>query len=75
MTMGLAALEEIVMGRGTSKRLPSHTVCVLQSTAPITHLEPGAQTAGGEEVEPLAQPRLWAAGEDKPPAQTHPPCL
>ena len=48
MRMGLVALEEIVWAAG-----PGSGFCVLESTAPITRLEPGAQTAGGE-VEPLA---------------------
>lgn len=43
MTMGAVALEEVVMGSGTRQRLP----CAEVNSPPITHLEPGAQTARG----------------------------
>lgn len=70
MTMAPVALEEIVnrqQDRGT-------TVVCRSQTAPITHLEPAAQTARGD-VEPLVLRLATGCRDGGAPAQTEQPEL
>lgn len=69
MTMALLALEEII-NRQQEKRT---TVLCWSQTAPITHLEPGAQTPRGE-VEPLVLRPATGCGDRDAPAGA-PVCL
>lgn len=60
MTIGLVALEEIVMGSRTRQRLPCAGV-----NSP--NHPPGTWSPDSRgEVEPLAWPRLQAAGTEEP---------
>lgn len=70
MTMALPALEEIV-NRQQEKRT---SVLCWSQTAPITHLEPAAQTPRGE-VEPLVLRPATGCGDRGALAQTHQPEL
>lgn len=69
MTMALVALEEIVMGSRTRQRLPC--AGVNSPNHPSGTWSPDSRG----EVEPLALPRLQAAGTEEPqPRQIHQGC-
>lgn len=70
MTMALVALEEVV----NRQQDQGMTVVCRSQTAPITHLEPAAQTARGD-VEPVVLRSATGYGDERALAQTEQPKL